>query len=54
MDTYFEFTSLINGPDGLQTSSNNLADAPRSIRFDIPVDAEWDGGGLGHSLCIIC
>ena len=54
MDTYFEFTPLLNGPEGLQTSSNDLFDTSLSRTFDVPVNAEMDGGGLGHSLCIIC
>ena len=53
MDTYIEFTSLLNGPEDLQTSSNDLFGSSLSRDFDIPVNAEMDGGGLGHSLCII-
>jgi len=54
MDTYTDFVSLLSDPEGLQTSPNELFDAPSSECFDIPVDAERPGGGLSCSLCIIC
>ena len=53
MDTYFEFASLLNEPEGLQTSSGDLF-VTSSEPFDIPVDTEKAGGGLSCTYCVIC
>jgi len=51
MDTYFDFASFVNEPEGFQIPSYELSDAPSS---DIPVDAERAGSGLSCSMCIVC
>ena len=56
MDTYAEFTFLLNEPEGLHTSSGEPFDtnAHSTERFGVLVDAETAGAGLSCSLCVIC
>ena len=56
MDTYVEFSFLLNEPEGQCAPSNELFgdNAPSTDLFDILVDAEASGQPLSAAYCIIC
>ena len=56
MDTYFEFSFLLNEPEGQRASSNEFfgADASSTDLFDVLADAETPGQSLSAAYCIIC
>lgn len=53
MDSFLDFTFLLPDNGGPYVPPNEPFSVSSSEPFDVPVDAEQQGGGLTYSMCLI-
>ena len=53
MDSFLDFTFLLPENEGLKGSLHESLNGPLGESFDLPVDAEQQGGGLSYAMCVI-